>query len=91
MAEMVAATASALPPPNGARLAKPCGSASNWRWSTLTPAERSAAAYAFPSSRSGSNPAVSTRAGARPDRSAAFSGETRGSSAAIQLLPSTAS
>ena len=82
MAEMVAVSASALPPPNGARLAKPCVRASNCRWSTATPAERNAAAYSLPSSRTGSNPAVTTRAGAKPDRSAAFSGDTRASSAA---------
>src|SRR5712691_10825407 len=49
--------------------------------STRTPASRSFRAYASPSSRSGSKPAVTTRAGATPASDGARSGETRQSRA----------
>ena len=45
--------------------------------STVTPASASAAAYASPSSRSGSNSAVTTSAGGRPARSARQRGDPR--------------
>ena len=51
---------------------------SKQRYSTGTPAATSRSAYAFPSSRNGSQPAVSTSAGGRPARSLARSGDTRG-------------
>ncbi len=56
-----AAVASALPPPNGAILAKPCVKASNCRWSTLTPADRNAAAYSLPWSHAQSSVPSSCR------------------------------
>jgi predicted ATPase len=48
------------------------------RWRASTPAAAKAAAYAAPSSRSGSNSQVTTSAGGRLDRSAARSGDALG-------------
>jgi hypothetical protein len=42
---------------------------------TVTPASRNRAAYASPSSRNGSYPAVITRAGGNPRKSCAHSGD----------------
>src|SRR5205807_170512 len=46
---------------------------------TWVPASRSARAYSSPSSRSGSNEAVTIRAGGSPDSSSASSGDALGS------------